>query len=77
MNVKYCMYTYCHLYFYHLNCTCIAWFYTQKNLYRGFLEYIVNTQNSWLLMKGAPLGANTDHNLRNQTFDRADIIHLE
>ena len=43
------------LIFLHWNCSCIAWFYPKKQLiHRGFLEYVVKSCGSWVLVKGAP-----------------------
>ena len=50
------MSTYCNMYFYHWNFTCIGSFYIWKHVYKGLLECVVKTRNSWFLMTGAPLG---------------------
>jgi hypothetical protein len=40
------MYTYCHLYLYLWNCTCIAKIYKQRIfVYRGFLKYVANARD--------------------------------
>ena len=43
-----------HLYFYHRNCTYIAWFNQRKLVCRKFSKYVAKAHDTWFLMKGAP-----------------------